>query len=125
MKDMLDITIARKVAEVCHQNHTVLRLGSSFFTEIPQLAEKTIYVTDGCLDVSSTHDMHLNKLARKIAPIRVTGKFGSEVIRDHTMFNAGSSNEGLFHSDFRPYMHKAVNSLSAVKKRAPAFSCSL
>jgi asparagine synthase (glutamine-hydrolysing) len=51
MKDMLDITIARKVAEVCHQNHTVLRLGSSFFTEFPQLAEKTMYVTDGCLDV--------------------------------------------------------------------------
>lgn len=119
MKDMLDITIGRKVAKVCHQSHTVLRLGSSFFSEFPRLAEKTIYMTDGNLDVTSTHDLYFNKLAREIAPIRVTGKFGSEVIRDHTMFNSGSSNEGLFHSEFRPYIHKAVNSLGSVKKGHP------
>jgi asparagine synthase (glutamine-hydrolysing) len=119
MRDMLDITIARKVAEVCHQSHTVLRLGSSFFAEFPRLAEKTIYMTDGTLDVTSTHDLYFNKLAREIAPIRVTGKFGSEVIRDHTMFNAGSSNQTLFHNDFRPYIHEAGNSLNALKNGPP------
>jgi asparagine synthase (glutamine-hydrolysing) len=92
-KDMLDISIAREVAEVCHQTHKVLRLDRTFFSEFPRLAEKTIYVTDGSVDVCSTHDMYFNKLAREIAPIRVTGKFGSEVIRDHTMFNAGHYRE--------------------------------
>src|SRR5690242_2086908 len=78
-KDMLDITIARQVAATYGQQHLVLRLGPSFFSEFPRLAEKTVYVTDGNLDVSNTHDMYFNKLARTVAPIRVTGKFGSEV----------------------------------------------
>ncbi len=115
-KDMLDISIAGKVATVCGQTHTVLRLGSSFFSEFPRLAEKTIYLTDGSLDISSTHDMYFNKLARAIAPIRVTGKFGSEVIRDHTMFNAGLYSSELFCHDFKPHVEKAVGTLGDVKK---------
>ena len=115
-KDMLDISIARKIAGVCGQTHTVLRIGPSFFSDFPKLAEKTIYVTDGSVDVSSTHDMYFNKLAREIAPIRVTGKFGSEVIRDHTMFNAGHYSGELFSHDFKPHVEKAVGTLDDVKK---------
>ena len=115
-KDMLDISIARKVAQVCKQSYKALRLDRTFFSEFPRLAEKTIYVTDGNLDVCSTHDMYFNKLAREIAPIRVTGKFGSEVIRDHTMFNAGLYSRGLFSHDFKPHVEKAVGTLDDVKK---------
>jgi asparagine synthase (glutamine-hydrolysing) len=115
-KDMLDITIAREIAGLCGQTHTVLRLGPSFFSDFPRLAEKTIYVTDGNVDISSTHDLYLNRLAREIAPIRVTGKFGSEVIRDHTMFNAGLYRGGLFVQDFRLHIDRAVETLSKVKE---------
>jgi asparagine synthase (glutamine-hydrolysing) len=118
-KDMLDITIAREIAEVCHQTYKVIRLGPSFFSEFPRLAERTIYVTDGSLDVSSTHDMYFNKLAREIAPIRVTGKFGSEVIRDHSMFNADSYRGGLFVQDFKSYVDRAVDTLNEVKTGHP------
>ena len=114
-KDMLDITIAREIADVCRQTHQVVRLGPSFFSEFPRLAEKTIYVTDGSLDVSSTHDMYFNKLAREIAPIRVTGKFGSEVIRDHTMFNAGVYEGGLFQPELQSWVAKAVGTLDVAK----------
>jgi asparagine synthase (glutamine-hydrolysing) len=115
-KDMLDISIAQKVAKACHQTHKVIRLGSSFFSEFPCLAEKTIYVTDGNLDVCNTHDMFFNRLAREIAPIRVTGKFGSEVIRDHTMFNAGLYRGGLFAKEFQPHVDRAIETLGEVKK---------
>ena len=115
-KDMLDITIARKIAEVCGQSHTALRIGPSFFSEFQKLAEKTVYVTDGSLDVSSTHDMYFNKLAREIAPIRVTGKFGSEVIRDHTMFNAGIYEGKLFPQELKSYVRKAVGTLNEAKR---------
>src|SRR5206468_3970962 len=116
VKDMLDISIARKVANVCGQTHTALRLGPSFFSEFPLLAVKTIYMTDGNLDVCSTHDMYFNKLARRIAPIRVTGKFGSEVIRDHTMFNAELYSGELFSHDFKPHVEQAAGTLGDVKK---------
>lgn len=114
-RDMLDITIARKVAKICGQTHTVVRIGPSFFDEFPKLAEKTIYISDGNLDVSSTHDLYFNRLAREIASIRVTGKFGSEVIRDHTMFNAGASPGGIFHQDVERSAGSAVETLAEVK----------
>ena len=118
-KDMLDITIAREVAEVCGQRHSVVRLDPSFFAEFPQLAEKTIYITDGNLDVSNTHDMFFNRLARSIAPIRVTGKFGSEVIRDHTMFNAGEYQGTLFVPELKQFMNNAVGTLGKIKRGHP------
>ena len=115
-KDMLDITIARQVADVCGQMHSVIRLDDSFFADFPYLARKTIYVTDGSLEVSSTHDIFLNRLARSIAPIRVTGKFGSEVIRDHSMFHAGGYNAELFCGDLKSYLSRALSTFSEVKK---------
>lgn len=118
-KDMLDITIARKVAELCGQTHTVIRLAPEFFKEFPRLAEKTIYVTDGTVDVTNTHDMYLNRLARDIAPIRVTGKFGSEVIRNHSMFNAGRYETGLFERELRREAQIAIQTLARVKDGHP------
>jgi asparagine synthase (glutamine-hydrolysing) len=118
-KDMLDIIIARQVADVCRQKHSVIRLDDSFFADFPYLAEKTIYVTDGGLDVSSTHDIFLNKLARSIAPIRVTGKFGSEVIRDHSMFHAGGYAPQLYSGDLNAHLSRAFSTFSDVKKGHP------
>ncbi len=118
-KDMLDITIARDVAKVCGQTHTTIRLDDSFLSEFSRWAEKTIYITDGSVDVSSAHDMYLNRMAREVAPIRITGKFGSEVIRDHTMFNASPYAGGLFQGDLRPFIYRAVETLREVKKGHP------
>ncbi len=115
-KDMLDITIARQVAEACGQTYSVLRLDPSFFTDFPGLAEKTVYLTDGTVDVSSAHDMFFNKAARLIAPIRITGKFGSEVVRDHTMFNAGTYHGDLFIPEMRSQINRGAETLAGVKK---------
>lgn len=118
-KDMLDITIARKVAEICGQTHETIRLDDSFLAQFPTWAEQMISITDGGVDVSNAHDLYLNRMARKVAPIRITGKFGSEVIRDHTMFNASRYEGGLFQGDLRPLISRGVDTLSAVKKGHP------
>lgn len=115
-KDMLDITIARQIAEVCHQPYSVLRLDPSFFSDFPTLAEKTVYVTDGNVDIASAHDMFFNKVARRIAPIRITGKFGSEVVRDHTMFNAGGYDGDLFIPEVKSLINQGNSTLGQVKK---------
>jgi len=115
-KDVLDISIARQVAGVCGQSYEVIRLGREFFSAFPRFAEKTLYVTDGGLDVCSAHDMYFNELARRIAPTRVTGKFGSEVVRDHSMFNAGGCEERLFSRDFSPFVAQGIDTLNEVKK---------
>ncbi len=118
-KDMLDITIARKVAEICGQTHETLRLDDAFLNEFPKWAEQTICITDGSVDVSNAHDLYLNRRARELAPIRITGKFGSEVIRDHTMFKAFRYDGGLFQGDLRPLIRRAVNTHYQVKQGHP------
>jgi asparagine synthase (glutamine-hydrolysing) len=115
-KDVLDISIARQVADVYGQTYRVIRLGENFASEFPRLAEKTIWTTDGNLDVGCTHDLYFNELARGIAPIRVTGKFGSEVIRDHSMFHAGGYEGALFCGDLKPHLSRALSTFSGVKK---------
>jgi asparagine synthase (glutamine-hydrolysing) len=114
--DIRDIAIARQVAKLYGQSYSVVRLGKEFFEQFSRLAEKTIRLTDGNLDVCSTHDMYFNELAREIAPIRVTGKFGSEVVRDHTMFNASEYQERLFSNDLKPFMREAIDTFREVKK---------
>jgi asparagine synthase (glutamine-hydrolysing) len=83
-RDTLDVRVARKVAFACRQPYQVLRLGKDFFANFMTLAEHVVFVSDGCHDVFGTHDLYFNRLARQIAPVRMTGKFGSEVIRDRS-----------------------------------------
>lgn len=105
--ETLDIRLARKVAKACHQTHHVLRLGGDFLSKFAEYAEKTVYITDGAFDVCGSHEVYLNSLARDIAPIRMTGNYGSEVLRDVTTFKPISLCEQVFHPDFRPYVQKA------------------
>lgn len=115
-RDCFDVLVARKVADSCHQPHHVLRLNEKLFSDFPSYAEKTIYITDGCHDVCGAHDLYFNKLAREIAPIRMTGKFGSEVIRDVRSFKAISPCEKLFHPDFKKYVKGAVQTFANISR---------
>ena len=93
--------------QACHQTHQVLHLGGDFLPKFAEYAEKTVYVTDGCIGVCGSHEIYLNNLARDIAPIRMTGNYGSEVLRGVNTFKPVSLWEQLFHPDFRPYVQKA------------------
>ena len=116
-RNQLDAIIARKVANACHQTHHLIRLERKFLSDFPKLAEKTVYVAEGCHDVCGTHDAYYNSLAREIAPIRMTGKFGSEVLRSHSMLKKTATfSDELFHSDFRRYIDEAVRTFWDIKK---------
>jgi asparagine synthase (glutamine-hydrolysing) len=115
-RDMLDIRVARKVADACHLTHHTLRLDQGFLADFADLATKTIHITDGCLDVCNTHDIYLNRLARPIAPVRLSGKFGSEIIRNHTMFRGGGTYLKLFDPEFATHVATSVHTLDEMKK---------
>ena len=114
-RDTLDVSIARKVAKRCGQPFSVIRLGQDFFKEFPTLAEKTVFITDGHLDVCSAHDIYFSKRAREIAPIRMTGLFGSEIVRNHTMFKASLVGHEVFAPDLVTEMRRAVHTLREQK----------
>ena len=83
--ETFDIQTARKVAHLLNQQHDVIRINGEFFHEFPTLARRTIYISDGTHDAFGAHDLYFNQVAREIAPIRLTGKFGSEVVRVRKM----------------------------------------
>jgi asparagine synthase (glutamine-hydrolysing) len=96
------------VAQACGLEHRILRLGSDFFSKFASHADRTIYATDGCLGILGAHEIYLNRLAREMAPVRLTGVFGGELLRDVSMFkrielSPGLLNAGLNQSLQLPY----------------------
>lgn len=85
-RDCADVRIARRVANACGQRHEGIQIGTDFFSNFPQLAEKTVYITDGAMDVIGAAELYVNRLARQIAPVRMTGNYGSEIVRRHVAF---------------------------------------
>jgi asparagine synthase (glutamine-hydrolysing) len=103
--DTMDVRQARKVANVAGQEHVVLRLGSDFIENFAEHAEKTVYVSDGYGTVSQSHEIYLNRLARDISPLRLTGNFGSEVIRGVTTFKEIPLRPEWFAGELKKELH--------------------
>jgi asparagine synthase (glutamine-hydrolysing) len=80
-RDCQDVLVARRVAQVCGQTHEVIPVAEEFLSRFPQFAERTVYLSDGCAEVNRASDLYLNVRAREIAPMRMTGNYGSEVLR--------------------------------------------
>ena len=58
-----------------------LRIEADFLRSYGAYVDRTVHVTDGCVAAAGAHELYLNAKARTLAPIRVTGNFGSEVLR--------------------------------------------
>ena len=112
--DVLDVRIAKEIASAHHQVHSVVSLDADFFSCFPDLAERSIFITDGTLDVCGSHELYLNRLARQIAPIRMTGNYGSEILRNASTFKTSPICEQLFHPDFSRYVSEARRTFSDV-----------
>ena len=94
-----DVRIAREVASVCRQPYTELRVEGEFFSQFPQLAEETIRLSDGAMDVTGAAELYVNRLARNIRPVRLTGNYGSEILRGNIAFRPHRIFESLFNGD--------------------------
>lgn len=102
-RDSFDVSISRKIAETTGQTHNNIKLDINFLKNFSDYAERTIYITDGYLNVSGAPEIYVNRIARDIAPIRLTGNFGGEVLRCIRHLKAGHYNLSLFTPDFNSY----------------------
>ncbi len=85
-----DVYLARRVAAICGQPYQVVTDDERCLSRFQHYAERTLYLTDGCVDISRSVDLWNNEMARQIAPVRMVGTFGSEIIRKSVMFKAVS-----------------------------------
>jgi asparagine synthase (glutamine-hydrolysing) len=118
-RECRDVIVARQVARTCGQTHEVIRLGGEFLSRFPHYAERTVYLADGCTDVSHSPDLCVNEKAREIAPIRMTGNYGGEVLRRVRLFKPVDPTPGLFSSDFLGQVDVAKETFTRVLQTHP------
>lgn len=119
--ETFDIQIARKLAEISGQTHEVIRINERFLQEFPTYAWKSVYISDGTHDALGAHDVYFNEIAHHIAPVRLTGKFGSEVVRTRKLIPSGDFPHDLLQPSFAPFLDK-VPSYDRVITRTNALS---
>ena len=134
-RDSQDVLVARKVAQACGQQHEVISVGEEFLEQFPQYAERTVFLTDGCVGVNHAPDLYVNERAAKIAPVRMTGNYGGEVLRRIRAFSPLDPAPGLFQPEVQAGLervHETYRELTeghplsfAVFRQAPWFHSGL
>jgi asparagine synthase (glutamine-hydrolysing) len=106
-RDCNDVKLARRLALITHQPYRTIPIDGVFLNQFPWLAEKVAYIGEGNLDASGTIDLFVQREARKIAPIRVTGTNGGELLRRLVMFKPTGLSEEMLSPDMARWMHEA------------------
>ena len=95
-RDCADVKIARRTAKLCEQPHKTILVSTDFLSQFRDLAERAVYISDGTMDVTGSIDLYVGRLARQIAPVRVSGVCGGEILRRLVMFKPDPPQSSLF-----------------------------
>jgi asparagine synthase (glutamine-hydrolysing) len=102
-RECRDVIIARQVASACGQPHQVIPCGPEFISRFPYYAERAVYLTDACADVGNSPVLYGCQKAREIAPARMTGNYGDQVLRGLRAFKPADPSRALFASELFPH----------------------
>jgi asparagine synthase (glutamine-hydrolysing) len=103
-RDCADVKISREIASICQQPYQTIPVGAEFLSNFQTLAERTVYISDGAMDVTGAIDLYVQQKARKIAPVRLSGVYGGEILRRLVMFKPSPRHAMFFNPEL---MHSA------------------
>jgi asparagine synthase (glutamine-hydrolysing) len=118
-RDTEDVRIARKIATLCGQSHQVITVGDEFLAEFPRYAERSVFLTEGGVDLYRASDLYVSEQARQIAPVKVVGTYGSEIIRHDVMLSPAQVGSGLYCEDFRKHIDQAGQTYERFRHENP------
>jgi asparagine synthase (glutamine-hydrolysing) len=118
-RDSEDVRLARKVAHVCGQSHEVIRPGRDFLSRFAHYAERCVYLTDGAIDTTRAGDLFVSEKARQIAPVKVVGTYGSEILTAEPTFKPSQPKPGLLSRDFLSYVQQAKATYNHLRRKHP------
>jgi asparagine synthase (glutamine-hydrolysing) len=119
-RDNEDVKRARRVARICNQPHQVITTGDHFLSNFAHYAERSIYLTDACVDLSRSPDLYVNEKVREIAPVRIVGTYGSEIMMHAVMFKAEEPAAGLFQPEVSEQIGEAQRAYYSARRGKPA-----
>ncbi len=117
--DNQDVQLARRVAKIYDQQHQVITTGTEFLNKFAHYAERSIYLTDTCVDLSRSPDLYVSEKAREIAPVRMVGTYGSEMLLHAVMFKAEKPVAGLYKQEFEPQIEAAKKTYDTSRQVHP------
>ncbi len=119
LRDCEDVRVARQVATECRQSHQVLEVGTEFLSRFAHYAERSIYLTEGTIDVSHSTDLYVSEKARQIAPVKVVGTYGSEILRHDVMLSPELPMAALFDHEFLALTNLARQTYEGLRQEHP------
>ena len=117
--DNQDVQLARRVAKIYGQQHQVIMTGAEFLNKFAHYAERSIYLTDACVDLNRSPDLYVSEKAREIAPVRMVGTYGSEMLLHAVMFKAEKPAAGLYKQEFEPQIESAKRTYDTSRQVNP------
>ena len=118
-RDCQDVRMARQVAAACGQSHEVITVGKEFLSRFPHYAERTVYLTDGCVEPLHSPDLYVNERAAQIAPVRMTGNYGGEVLRRVRAFKPVEPPARLFCQELLSHVQVAKETYTSLLRGHP------
>ncbi len=101
-RDSMDVRIARTLSSKSGIPHHTIRLDGDFLARYPDHAARAMYVSDGMADATTVDCLYLERCVREIAPVKLMGGFGSQVLgRVKPALRARLPVAELIHPDFR------------------------
>ena len=118
-RDTYDVRVSRTIATRCGQPHRVLVLGEDFVRASSEYLEKGVYISDGYMGLSGAAELYLNRQARSIAPVRVTGNYGGELLRGFRAFKGSVPNGQFLTQEFTARVGEALKSFESLTSTNP------
>jgi asparagine synthase (glutamine-hydrolysing) len=118
-RDSQDVRIGRQIASICRQPHQVIEVGDEFLNGFARYAERCVYLSEGAVDLSLAGDLYVSEKARAIAPVKIVGTYGSEILRRAVMFKPAEPAAGLFCPDFLSQVRVAADTYAALRRQHP------
>jgi asparagine synthase (glutamine-hydrolysing) len=118
----LDARISARVAAECGLEHRVLRIGPDFLSDYGHYVDRTVYATDGSAGALGSHEIYLSEQARLLAPVRLTGNFGSEVLRSMSTFKRMALSRELLARDFHAQVEAVADEDASRRRSAVTFA---
>jgi asparagine synthase (glutamine-hydrolysing) len=118
-RDSQDVRIGRQIASICRQPHQVIEVGDEFLNGFARYAERCVYLSEGAVDLSLAGDLYVSEKARAIAPVKIVGTYGSEILRRAVMFKPAEPMAGLFCPDFLSQVRVAADTYAALRRQHP------
>jgi asparagine synthase (glutamine-hydrolysing) len=118
-RDCQDVLLARRVAQACGHSHQVIEVGEEYLKNFPRYAERAIELTEGAVDVYRASDLYVSERARLLAPVKVVGTYGSEIVRHAVMFKPMPPDMTLLDPSIAGHVRAAAATYAAVRAAHP------